>query len=149
MGTQVLCMWYKYILWVVGYCEFQIYSTLMASCWFEFGGLSEKSWIHVIKIKIVLFGVFVLVVTTCVYLCAYHLLPILLSSDEVLFCGCLSLKLLSTDRCLTLINYLVVQYGSVIPWVLFELMILFIVIWKLDFVWCWCTVVKGMDYILW
>jgi hypothetical protein len=48
------------------------------------------------------------------YLCVYHLLPILLSYDEMLFCGFLGLKLLLTATCLTLGDYFVVLYGSAI-----------------------------------
>jgi hypothetical protein len=46
--------------------------------------------------------------------CVYHPLPILLYNAEVLFCGYLGLKLLFTAICLTLVDYFIVLYGSVI-----------------------------------
>jgi hypothetical protein len=44
---------------------------------------------------------------------------------DVLFCGFLGLKLLFMAMCLTLIDYCVVLYGSVIPCPLYELMLQF------------------------
>jgi hypothetical protein len=59
--------------------------------------------------------------------CVHHPLPIVLSYAEVLFCGYLRLKLLFMAVCLTLVDYFVVLYGSVILRVLFELMLRFLV----------------------
>jgi hypothetical protein len=75
--------------------------------------------------NIVLFGVFVLVITTCVYLCDYHLLPILMECYSV---GVLGRSGWLWIMCLTFMNYLVVSCGSVIPRVLYELMFLFLVL---------------------
>jgi hypothetical protein len=55
--------------------------------------------------------------------CVYHPLPVLLSYVQLLFCRYLGLNLLFTAVCLTLVDYFVVLYGSVMPWVLFELML--------------------------
>jgi hypothetical protein len=54
----------------------------------------------------------------------YPPLPILLSHAEVLFSGILGLKLLFTAICLTLVDYIVILYGSLVLRVLFELMLL-------------------------
>jgi hypothetical protein len=62
-----------------------------------------------------------------VHLSVYHLLPILLSCVEALFCGLLGLKLLFMAICLTFADYFVVLYASGILQVLFELMLLFLV----------------------
>jgi hypothetical protein len=56
----------------------------------------------------------VLVVTTYMYLCVYHLLPNVLSYNTMPFCGFVGLMVLFMAVCLTL-DYFVLLYGSVIP----------------------------------
>jgi hypothetical protein len=95
-----------YVLCGAGYCEFQICSVLTASCWFILWFMCLSS------------------VANFVGLCWRVILWVIWI--EVTVYGYVF------NTCW----YFTVLYGRVIPWILFELMLWFLVFWEMHFVWC-------------